>query len=159
MRERTLPIRHWCTAPYVSEAVLKALGLEAWELSSKWPKINNVKLESDGQYWDKGVGMWRDFHFKGINLLGIDFLYMAQATFTVNLAWDFCELSRTSTSTITPVKEPGQEPERLDLEIQTIGELDALLKALKKKSLVACLRQDEIELVIEQSFGLGAEQL
>lgn len=35
----------------------------------------------------------------------------------------------------------------LDLENQTIGQLDALVKDLKKKSLETSLRQDEIELM------------
>ena len=35
----------------------------------------------------------------------------------------------------------------LDLENQTIGQLDALVKALKKKSLETSLRQDEIDLM------------
>jgi hypothetical protein len=33
----------------------------------------------------------------------------------------------------------------LDLEKQTIGQLDALVKALKKKSLETSLKQDEID--------------
>ena len=39
------------------------------------------------------------------------------------------------------------DPTVLGLENQTIGELDALVKALKKKSMQTSLRQDEIELM------------
>lgn len=82
---------------YVAGTVLDALGIEDWQLSDKRPLINGVKVDimsSESTYWDKEAARFRSLHFKGINLLGMNFLFTAQATFTVNTKDNYCEMSR-----------------------------------------------------------------
>jgi len=81
---------------YIVGTVLEALGIQDWQLSDKRPRVNGVKIDlksSESQWWDKEADMFRDLHFKGINLLGMDFLYAAQATFILNGKDDYCEMS------------------------------------------------------------------
>ncbi len=81
---------------YIAGTVLEALGIQDWQLSDKRPRVNGVKIDlksSESQWWDKETDMFRDLHFKGINLLGMDFLYAAQATFILNGKDDYCEMS------------------------------------------------------------------
>lgn len=84
-----------CT--YVAETVLNALGMAELQLLVERPKVNGIMLDlrvSDGQHYDGEVGGLRDNHFKGVNLLGMDFLYLADATLIVNMSGHFCEICR-----------------------------------------------------------------
>jgi hypothetical protein len=64
-------------ATFIAEDVLQALGVEEWELSYKTPKINGVKWA----VWVSNQGN----HFKGLNLLGMDFLSRIDAHLQVNM--------------------------------------------------------------------------
>jgi hypothetical protein len=76
-----------CT--YMSSEALKAVGWN--DTLSDCPLINNVAvwnfvLCSDLGWQDQTTGEMHEYHFKGINMLGMDFLHRSMATFTLNCA-------------------------------------------------------------------------
>lgn len=76
-------------ATYIAKSVLDALGVEEWQLGYMPVSINDICLNvnvSDSQP--------DPCHFKGINLLGMDFLWKCDATLQMRMKEGFVELNR-----------------------------------------------------------------
>ena len=70
-------------ATYLASSALAAWGLQPCNRHEAHFKINGytMRLFSSGDQWRDEHGAWHDSHFKGINVLGVDFLLKADAEF------------------------------------------------------------------------------
>ena len=75
---------------YVARSTVTALDIDGCPLSDAPIRVNGViqyLLISDEQRtWDEGAQKWNDCHFKGLNLLGMDYLWKIDALLSIDMA-------------------------------------------------------------------------
>jgi hypothetical protein len=82
---------------YIAKSVLNALFIEEWELFEKPVKVNGVRVQltvSDTTKFYQGGDQFKDCHFKGLNVLGMDYVDRVNALLEVNFSTKLLRLDR-----------------------------------------------------------------
>lgn len=73
---------------YLAESTFTALGIKTFDVFEKTVRLNGVVhqfLVSDEAGYTDFAGVWHGCHFKGLNLLGTDFLYTMHGILTIHM--------------------------------------------------------------------------
>ena len=80
-------------ATYLAPSALAAWKIPAWDMDNNIFHINGCRIRpscSDDQAWDEKSKTREDRRFKGVNLLGMDFIERADALYTLSLKRNIC---------------------------------------------------------------------
>ena len=82
---------------YIAESVLHGLSIEEWELFEKPVKVNGVRIQltvSDTAKFHQGDNRFVDCHFKGLNVLGMEYVDRVNALLKVDFSTRIVSLDR-----------------------------------------------------------------
>lgn len=82
---------------YIAKSVLHGLSIEEWELFEKPVKVNGFRIQltvSDTTKVYQGDDQFVDCHFKGLNVLGMDYLDRVNALLKVDCSTGIVSLDR-----------------------------------------------------------------
>ncbi len=81
---------------FLAPSALAAWDIPAWDMDNYAFTCNGYKIRpnySDAPIWNKDHERWEKSRFEGVNLLGMDFLFKADAAYSLNAGTNSCSLS------------------------------------------------------------------